>query len=482
MPWNWNGGSKMDVRQGGSRGSVEESKVPAAWPEYEADYLKRRLRTGVEKWDSTGLQTLAQKTVYLQEVAKNHKAEAEECLKSDFKLWLEGRHPVYNDPNREYEGQAPRRHVYRTSDGENRVTEPMDNWKATPWGTDQLTHLPGVRQFLRDELEEGEKQTLHMNLLAEHGPQTLEEAWMYFKHWVAERPLSEAQCEYAVDPGRGPIGDHGNKALFGNMPHHMKNEGARAAPPGGAPGGAPPRRDPTRPRFTPRVAPSGSRSAPMDTSGRGKRSAETTAEGDTSRVRFADEVGAPPPAAVNTPLPPQPDSEDEGGGDGGGSVSQDFRFQDVKPFRFQEVKVESEPLGALTASERREERKRVLARANAYEQRFLRSAGVDYTTREIRPQRPGPSRSEYIAKQAAAAYRYAQEEPRRAAATGYTRIVDPEGLREVDAEKRDQLGINIEGRLRGGKARRQANADDDPSLKTRYPEGMQEPDTSAFKE
>ena len=45
----------MDVYQGGSRGSVEESKVTAAWPEYEADYLKRRLMTGVEKWDAEDL-------------------------------------------------------------------------------------------------------------------------------------------------------------------------------------------------------------------------------------------------------------------------------------------------------------------------------------------------------------------------------------------------------------------------------------------
>lgn len=226
----------MDVYQGGSRGSVEESKVTAAWPEYEADYLKRRLRTGLGKWDATNLND-AQQAVYLQEVAKHHETEADECLKRDFKLWLEGRHPTYNNPDREYEGDAERRHVYRTSDGANLVTRPMENWRSTPWGTDQLTHLPGVRQFLRDEFEEGEKQTLHMNLLAEHGPQTLEEAWMYFKHWVAERPLSEAQCDTAVDPGRGPIGDLGNKALFGSMPHHMKNEGARAAPPAG---GAPP--------------------------------------------------------------------------------------------------------------------------------------------------------------------------------------------------------------------------------------------------
>ena len=225
----------MDVYNGGSRGSVEESKVTAAWPEYEADYLKARLQNGLGKWDVSNLRGDAQQAVYLQEVAKHHETEAEECLKRDFKLWLEGRHPTDNDPNRVFneEGRAglpERRHVYRTSDGQNLVTRPMDNWRSTPWGTDQLTHLPGVRQFLRDEFEEGEKQTLHMNLLAEHGPQTLEEAWMYFKHWVAQRPLSEAQCLNVT-------GELGNKALFGSMPHHMRNEGARAAPPGG---GAPP--------------------------------------------------------------------------------------------------------------------------------------------------------------------------------------------------------------------------------------------------
>ena len=239
MPWNWNVneiGPRMDIYNGGSRGSVKESKVAAAWPEYEANYLKTRLMTGQGKWDATNM-TDAQQAVYLQEVAKNHQDEADECLKRDFKLWLEGRHPTYNDPNRVFnnegrDGLPERRHVYRTSDDANAVTTPMDNWRSTPWGTDQLTHLPGVRDFLRDEFEHGEEQTLYMNLLAEHGPQTLEEAWMYFKHWVAERPLSEAQCL----TGNAELG---NKALFGSMPHHMQNEGARAARPGG--GAAPPR-------------------------------------------------------------------------------------------------------------------------------------------------------------------------------------------------------------------------------------------------
>ena len=220
----------MDVYNGGSRGSVEESKVTAAWPEYEADYLKKRLEAGNGKWDVGNNMTDAQQAVYLQEVAKHHEAESEECLKRDFKLWLQGLHPTYNDPNRVYDGQAERRHVYR-KDGAEDVTTPMSGWRATPWGSDQLTHLEGVRQFLRDELEHGEEQTLYMNLLAEHGPQTLEEAWMYFKHWVAQRPLSEAQCEeFDSSPTDRLLRRLGNKALFGSMPHHMKNQGARAPP------------------------------------------------------------------------------------------------------------------------------------------------------------------------------------------------------------------------------------------------------------
>ena len=35
-----------------------------------------------------------------------------------------------------------------------------------------------------------------MNLLAEHGPQNIEEAWMYFKHWVKGRPVSLAKPLY----------------------------------------------------------------------------------------------------------------------------------------------------------------------------------------------------------------------------------------------------------------------------------------------
>ena len=202
----------MQVENGGSRGSAREASVTQAWPKLEADYLKSRLMRGSGKWDASDLDA-PEKAVYLQEVAQNHKTEADECLKRDFKLWLQGSHPTYNNENRDYEGDAKRIHVY--NNGNDDVGKEMTRWRSTPWGTDQLTHLPGVRNFLRDEFERGKNEEMRMNLLAEHGPQDLEQAWQYFKHWVAERPLDEAQCElldsYLDLPG--PPGQ--NKALIG---------------------------------------------------------------------------------------------------------------------------------------------------------------------------------------------------------------------------------------------------------------------------
>ena len=43
MPWGWSTRGQMPTELGGSRGSVQESKVAHAWPKYEAEYLKRQL-------------------------------------------------------------------------------------------------------------------------------------------------------------------------------------------------------------------------------------------------------------------------------------------------------------------------------------------------------------------------------------------------------------------------------------------------------
>ena len=58
----------------------------------------------------------------------------------------------------------------------------------------QLTHLPGVREFLREQAERKDRNEFQLNMLAEFGPQNLEEAWAYFKHWVKRRPIGPEFC------------------------------------------------------------------------------------------------------------------------------------------------------------------------------------------------------------------------------------------------------------------------------------------------
>lgn len=220
MPWGWTARGRLPVTNGGSVGTPQETGKTQSWPAHEASYLKERLEQPRGKWLTNGLNDV-EKHVYLQNVAQNHQEEADACLKRDFKLWLDGGHPKYNDPTRVYGndgGDAQRYHLYDTANGD--VGERMNNWVSTPWGTNQLTHLPGVRDFLRDEFKRSKEHEFKMNLLAEHGPQNLEDAWLYFKHWVAERPIDEALCAQYGDPANDP-GDQ--KAFIGQPPaHHMR--------------------------------------------------------------------------------------------------------------------------------------------------------------------------------------------------------------------------------------------------------------------
>ena len=199
MPWNWNvHGEKV--------GRPAEAAEKATWQDYDAEYLKTMLRgrgryAQKTRYDATDLGD-AEKQVYLQEVTKGYEREAEACLKQEFKQWLQGTHEenykakaneldsYYNNERGDFDGGPKRRGVH----GE--VFDLPDNvnghtgWQATRWGTKPLTHLEGVRDFLRDDLAENDAAERDMNLLAHYGPQNLDEAWIYFKHWVKRRPVS----------------------------------------------------------------------------------------------------------------------------------------------------------------------------------------------------------------------------------------------------------------------------------------------------
>ena len=181
---------------GGPIGSLREAKTVASYPNYDAAYLAKRLGASDpgalqhNRYDTTGQFSQAQRNkelVYLQNATKGYEAEAEECLKKEFKDWLMGVHAdnvnpkVYNNDG----GGAKRRDMQGTE---------VKDWKPTWWGPHQLTYLPGVREYLREQAVNADKNSLDLNVLAHLGPQNLEEAWAYFKHWVKARPVGPEEC------------------------------------------------------------------------------------------------------------------------------------------------------------------------------------------------------------------------------------------------------------------------------------------------
>ena len=218
MPWGWDTRGPVDVALGGNKGTPEEAKVAHAWPAYEARYLEHRLNTARGKYNSLSLEP-AQEYVYLDKITEDYKQEADECLRQEFNDWLQGKHSAnLNETSYENEAGKPvRRKVIKTTGG-SVVSEPWNpeadgKWNPTWWGEKQLTHLPGVRNYLRENEEHRMKNELHMNLLAEFGPQDIEQAWMYFKHWVKGRPVGPETCP---DLLRSNV--PGDRADFGHMP------------------------------------------------------------------------------------------------------------------------------------------------------------------------------------------------------------------------------------------------------------------------
>jgi hypothetical protein len=239
MPWTWgnarfaSGGYRNDSAPagGGRIGSVSEAGEKSTWPEYDAQYLKHALNKADRKYSTAGLfdkdgqpdETMRQ--IYLQQTATNYKQEAEQALKHEFDLWLQGRHPANNGDNMYLngEGRPSRRWAFQSStQGGPAAGATRDGWRHTNWGKAELTHLPGVRDYLRYQYEEGLGDEIKMNLLADYGPQDLEQAWKYFKHWVKGRAVSDATpLVLPRNEGR----DMRHKSLaFGQQPYSMDNE------------------------------------------------------------------------------------------------------------------------------------------------------------------------------------------------------------------------------------------------------------------
>ena len=210
MVWHWDvKGESLEV------GGADESKKPGAWPAYQAEYLRTRLRDGTGQYNAGSLVD-EEKEVFLHNAAKNFEAEADEALKAEFQSWLKGSHEInFSRPEqRTYangSGKTPRLNTYRV-DPSGAVRDPLelkDDWEHTSWGNKPLTNLPGVRDYLENIEKKKQSAHLNLNLLAEHGPSNLEEAWQYFKTWVKARPTSDSlqlHIDHGPDPVQRPAG------------------------------------------------------------------------------------------------------------------------------------------------------------------------------------------------------------------------------------------------------------------------------------
>jgi len=205
MTWGW-------TVKGDNLGTPAESAVKASWPDYNAEYLQKKLSSRERRYNPGALDD-TQRGVYLQETIKGYEGEAEACLKAEFEDWLQGTHAenvaaengggYYFNNDADTDGGPRRRHVYEGAVSTEMQDDPSGSlgtgWRATRWGTKQLTNLDGVRDYLRAGRIAKDNAERDMNLLAERGPQDLNEAWMYFKHWVKRRPVST--CDEKGPPG-----------------------------------------------------------------------------------------------------------------------------------------------------------------------------------------------------------------------------------------------------------------------------------------
>tara|TARA_Y100000768_G_scaffold36748_2_gene24018 strand:- start:1195 stop:2178 length:984 start_codon:yes stop_codon:yes gene_type:complete len=200
--------------------------VTQAWPRYEAEYLRRALLSEKHKYATTGLDR-EQKQIYLDQVTRDYKEEADEALKGEFDQWLQGLHEA-NDPEGDSvyvnaEGKPVRRWTMRNkeaqdAEGGSKVGQARAGWKHTPWGRQSLTHLPGVSTYLAEQKRNGMDADTRMQMLAEFGPQSLEDAWKYFKHWVKGRPVTDA---VTLPPHFDHQSTLSRSDFKGQMPHSM---------------------------------------------------------------------------------------------------------------------------------------------------------------------------------------------------------------------------------------------------------------------
>ena len=202
MPWGW------APRHESRAQSHTEPSSTAPWKEHSALVLKRMLASNQGRFNTDGINGPAQAAYLQKQIQVGVREETEADLVHGFRAWLQGTHSENTKKRTDtYENKPDGRPHRRKMDGTRYDTEKTD-WQSTPWGDAQLTHLPGVREWLREEAIATDKADLEMQLLAEYGPHDIESAWRYYKHWVLKRPISyphaHAQSRSEPEAWHGP--------------------------------------------------------------------------------------------------------------------------------------------------------------------------------------------------------------------------------------------------------------------------------------
>ena len=209
MPWGW------APRHEARAQSHAEPSSTKPWKEHEAQVLKRLLVNRKGRFNTGGFPNDVARFVYLQEQARaGVREETEADLVHGFRAWLQGTHSENTKKRTDtYENKPDGRPHRRKMDGTRYDTEKTD-WQSTPWGDAQLTHLPGVREWLREEAIATDKADLEMQLLAEYGPHDIESAWRYYKHWVLKRPISYPHAHAQLSDARATLSERGDYTGF----------------------------------------------------------------------------------------------------------------------------------------------------------------------------------------------------------------------------------------------------------------------------
>ena len=223
MPWNWS--PRID-----RVGKPSEASSTEPWQSQKAKTLKRLLQDNTGRFNADNLD-LVQQQVYLTEQAKSIEDEVEADMLTGFKAWLQGTHPDNQNPQVWLNGDD--KPVLRNLDG-TEYDPTVEAWYPTHWGKSQLTHLPGVRPWLRQSAIEADKADLELQILARYGPHDLESAWTYYKHWVCGRPM--AFHDWELDGGLDAVNPR--RATHFDVP--PKYDMRSGAPGGGGPGGSGP--------------------------------------------------------------------------------------------------------------------------------------------------------------------------------------------------------------------------------------------------